>query len=355
MKTYVINGKFMADQMQGIVRYGRELLNSIDNINFSNIKIILAIPSNAKNVPQFNKIEIVNIGKFKGILWEQFDLAPFVKKHNFILINLCNVCPFFLTPGITTIHDVTYKAFPKSYKSIRNKISRFWHCFQYSYIAHHEDVILTVSNFAKKEIEKYYPSSIGKIQIIGNGWQHTKDIKANNDWQMKYSFLEKNCYFFSLCTLADFKNITWIVEVAKRNPNEIFVIAGTKYDSNVKNLPTNVKLIGFVGDEDRTALMMNCKAFLFPSIYDSFGIPTLEALSNGAKVLSSNSACQEEILGKCAVYFDPYNYDVDLEKMLRCHVEEPNNALGKYSWDKSAKELIELLNSFDKKQERYHG
>jgi glycosyltransferase involved in cell wall biosynthesis len=90
--------------------------------------------------------------------------------------------------------------------------------------------------------------------------------------------------------------------------------------------------------------MKNCKAFLFPSIYEGFGIPPLEALSHGTKIIISNAACLPEIYGDCAYYIDPYDYEVDLEKLLKCEVKPPDECLSRYSWEKSAKILLSVIN-----------
>lgn len=355
MKKFIINGKFLADRMCGIVRYGREMLLALDReSNMSGLDITLVIPKNVKDVPKLKNIGILTLGNLTGIPWEQIDLARFIRSNkDYFLINFCNVKPFFTQPGITTIHDVTYKAYPSSYKSLRNKLSRMWHCIQYKYVINSDAVILTVSNFAKREILKYYPEASGKIQVVYNGWQHVHDFSALKTWKKRFPEISDKPFYFSLCTLAEFKNIKWIFEVAKRNLNENFVIAGTYYDENLKDVPTNVKLIGFVNDEERTALMENCKAFLFPSIYDSFGIPTLEALSNGAKVLSSNSACQEEILGEGAVYYDPYDYEVNLDDLLKKEVCRPKDVLDKYSWKLSGHRLFCLMQEVNDKNMDY--
>jgi glycosyltransferase involved in cell wall biosynthesis len=341
-KKYVINGKFMADRMQGIVRYGREILNSLDAVLDNNsLKIILAVPSNAVDIPKYKHIDVIRLGKRKGIAWEQLDLGRYIRKNqDYMLVNFCNVTPFLVRPGITVVHDIMYKTFPENCNSIRNKISRIWHCIQYKYIFNHEKIILTVSNFSKYEIEKNYPKAKGKIHVIPNGWQHVMKYGENPDWNKKYSFLHSRKFYFSLATLAANKNVNWTIQVARHNPNEEFAIGGKIYEFNFEKIPDNVHLLGFVSDADACSLIKNCKAFLYPSVYEGFGIPPLEALALGAEVLSSDATSLPEVLGTSAHYFDPYNYEVDLNDLLREPVDQ--SALNNYSWDKSA-ELLKLI------------
>lgn len=344
MNTFVVNGKFMADRMQGIVRYGRELLKSLDKILSNNITVILAIPLNAKNVPEYKNIKIVKIGRKTGIKWELIDYAIYLRKNNeFIPVNLCNVCPFFVQPGITVVHDIMYKTFPDNYRTFRNKISRLWHCIQYKYIFCHEIKIITVSNFSKLEINRVYPETKNKISVIPNGWEHVLEYKENNTWYKKYPELKNKSYFFSLSTIAKNKNIKWIIEVARNTPNSIFAIGGKIYGEDLDNLPTNVKLLGFISDEDACSLIKNCKAFLFPSLYEGFGIPPLEALALGAKVISSNRASMPEILENSVYYIDPTNYDVNLDEILTLKVDDKDKILNTYSFNNSAILLKKIL------------
>lgn len=344
MYTYIINGKFMSDRMQGIVRYGREMLNSLDTFleGEENIRMKLAIPLRTTEVPQYDNIEVIRLGNREGILWEQLDLGRYIRKNrDCILINFCNVTPFFIRPGITTVHDIMYKTFPDNYTSIRNKISRLWHCLQYKYIFSHEKLILTVSNFSKKEIEKNYPKAKGKVHVIPNGWQHVLNYSESNDWKEKYPFLKAKEYYFSLATLAPNKNVRWTIEVAKRNPESLFAIGGKVYGSQYEKLPDNLHLLGFVSDADSCSLIKNCKAFLYPSIYEGFGIPPLEALALGAVVASSNATSLPEVLGNSAYYFDPKNYDINLNDIFKASRDK--RALEKYGWDKSARKFIKAI------------
>ena len=201
-KKYVINGKFLADRMQGIVRYAREITKALDKCLDEDIEVTLLVPIKANDILDLKNIKVETIGKHTGMIWEQTDLRKYLKKHKDVTcINFCNICPLFVQPGITTIHDIMYKVNPKDYKTLRNRLSRLWHVFQYWYVARHEKAITTVSNFSKGEIEKYYPHARGKINVIPNGWQHVLEFKESLDWQERYPFLKPKEYFFSLSTL----------------------------------------------------------------------------------------------------------------------------------------------------------
>jgi glycosyltransferase involved in cell wall biosynthesis len=347
VKSFIINGKFMADRMQGIVRYSREITKALDTLLDGEIKVELIVPNNATDIPSYKNINVKKIGEKTGIYWEQTEFRKYVKKHQeSICINLCNVCPFFVNPGVTVIHDIMYKANPSHYTTLRNRLSRYWHMLQYRYIFSHEKVILTVSLYSKREIESYYPKSKGKISIVPCAWQHVKEYHESADWNKRYPFLESGNYYFSLATLSKNKNGIWIIDAAKKNPNSIFAIAGKHYETDDCKIPDNVRMLGFVSDEDACALIKNCKAFIFPSVYEGFGLPPLEALALGATVISSDAASLPEVLGKSSHYIDPKNPNVDLEKILSTPLNEASEALDKFSWEKSAEKLKQIMLKF---------
>ena len=137
----------------------------------------------------------------------------------------------------------------------------------------------------------------------------------------------------------------------KKNPSELFVIAG----NSVKNAKTkidfsalpNVIFTGYLSDGCAKWLMKNCRAFLFPSTYEGFGIPPLEAFSVGTKVICSNAASLPEVCGDAAAYIDPYDYEIDLSAPETEKKEAYYGAvLSKYSWKRSAERLKEILSEY---------
>ena len=92
--------------------------------------------------------------------------------------------------------------------------------------------------------------------------------------------------------------------------------------------------------------MQHCRAFLHPAVFEGFGIPPLEALSQGARILLSNASCLPELYGDTAAYFDPQDYQVDLDALLAQPVSKPDKLLEKYSWDKTARFWLEQFRRY---------
>lgn len=344
-KSYIINGKFAADRMQGIVRYAWEIVQAMDRLLSDDLSITLLVPPNAKDVPSFQSIHVDTYGTHTGIRWEQTDLRKYLKKHpQSICLNLCNVAPLCVQPGITTIHDVMYRIYPDHYTTWRNRLSRYWHMLQYSYIARHERLILTVSEFSKQEIERLYPRARGKIQVIFPGWQHVLSYRPSDDWQERYPFLKPGQFFFSLATRAKNKNGKWIIENARKNPQCVYAIGGKHYEEDDTDIPKNVHLLGFISDADACALMQHCSAFIFPSLYEGFGLPPLEAMALGVKkIIVSDIPVMRELFGDAVNDIAPHEYDVDLSKIDELSTADRDNVLMKYSWEKSARKCLSVL------------
>ncbi len=343
MKAIVINGKFTSDRMQGIVRFSREIVCALDALLTEEDDVTLLLPPDGEELPLKN-IKQERYGKRTGIKWEMLDLAKYMRKHKDALcVNLCNVAPLRAPAGVTVIHDIMYKVNASHYTTLRNRLSRLWHCYQYKLVCKRERKIITVSKFSEGQIISHYKKAVGKTAVVPNAWQHVREYRENEGWEQAYPYLKKGEFFFSLSTLARNKNGKWILEVAKRNPTATFAIGGKYYETDDTVIPPNVHMLGFISDEDACALMKHCKAFIHPSLYEGFGIPPLEALALGAEVISSNATSLPEVLGESVHYIDPYDYEVELQKLLAEQIAPREQTLSRYGWDKSAQKLLDIL------------
>ena len=342
MKKYIINGIFITHTITGVERLGYNILKYLDLI-CSDLNIELLIPNRAKCELKYKNIKIVRYGNKNGVLWVQFDYSKYVKKNKGTILGLGTYMPFFLKGGIVYLHDIrdiVMSDFAKFKYRLMSYLSCYFRCYW-------SDHIITVSEFSKSEILKNYKIKKNKISVIYNGWQHIEENNSifNNE---KFPFLKEKDYYFFLGSIAKHKNIKWIIEIAKNNPKQTFAISGKKidrlFDDKIDNkCPNNVHFLGYLNDNDIIVFMKYCKAFVFPSLYEGFGIPPLEALSLGAKVIVSDIQVHKEIYGSTVYYINPYVYDINIDELINSKVESPASILEKYDFYKSAKELYDIL------------
>ena len=346
MKNFVVNGLFFSQKTTGVHRFARELLKELDLIIEPNY-VSIAVPQDAIDLPVFNNISIVKCGSNAGLKWEQLDLPRYMKKNKATLISLCNSQPL-LYPGIMCIHDAAYKTHPEYFKTLHGKMSVLWHKLVYWQATRHTDFpILTVSYFSKYSIVDAYKVKPSRVYVVSNGWQHLKLNKQDDSILLKHD-LAKGNFYFTLGNINYNKNTRWVVEYARRHPQEIFVLSGIRVKNSSIDIDhdSNIKYLGFLSDAEIASLYANCKAFIFPSIHEGFGIPPMEALCYGAEVIVANTSCLPEIYGNTVHYIDAYDTDIDLERLIKEPVENPGYVLNKYSWKNSARKMLDLLKKY---------
>lgn len=344
--VWVVDGSFFAQRLSGIQRYSIELLAALDRIAPAGL-VEVATPQGVET-PRYTNIKVVTFGTHKGGVWQQFDYPKYLKQRDAKGLATCNVIPVFGFRGIAVVHDVCYRARPDFYTDPRSRLSAAWHCFQYRRIAQKAERIITVSEFSKSEIEKYYGVPASKMDVVYNAWQQMQRIESDESVFARHPQLKRGEYYFSMANLLKNKNFPWVLRAAKAKPDAVFAIAGggslaaEAERLGLADLP-NVLYLGYVTDGAAKALMAGCKAFLFPTLYEGFGIPPLEAAACGApQIIVSDTPCMREVYGDCAAYIDLDTNPGSVDDVAPARA--PASALlTRYTWDKSAAKLLEIL------------
>ena len=345
MTKIAINGFFLTNRITGMERFALEILKELDKSNPEKYEIV--IPAYTKIVPPTKNIQVVYYGNILGKLWVQTSFLWYVIKNKRTPLTFDSIAPL-LRPGVVCIHDITFKV-NKNYfgYSLRSKLSVVWRNLQYLVCIKYSPMIITVSEFSKREILNNYKCDKDKIIVIGNGWDHFASVGMSDEIKTNHPDYFTKPYFFSLSSLGENKNLSWILETAKKHPQYNFLIGGGAINSYAnrfgKEPSANVHFLGYISDETVKYLMKNCKAFLFPSFYEGFGIPPLEALSIGAQIIISNASCLPEIYGTSAHYIDPHHPSDDLDSVLNERVDTPEAVLEKYRWRNISNALHSVL------------
>ncbi|WP_181586452.1 glycosyltransferase family 1 protein [Paenibacillus taichungensis] len=355
IKIY-INARFLTQTMTGVQRYALELVKEIDQlidrgeIDGSRYEFCLLSPSNVITNLEFKHISHHKAGKLKGHLWEQLEL-PFYAKGG-LLINLCNTGPAFNKNQIVTIHDAAVFNYPKAFSFA----FRAWYKFLMVRLGKNSKKIITVSNFSKGELIQHCKIAEHKLVVTHLGIDHIHRKKAAVGTLEKYGI--QSPYVLAVSTMNPYKNFNLIVDVLPELEahNLSVVIVGSK-NSKVFGEQTwaqsdAINWVGYVTDEELKALYEDAAGFIFPSLYEGFGLPPLEAMALGCPVIVSSRASIPEVCGDAVLYFDPQSpqeaasrlieitSDPELSQQL-AHKGKDHSSL--FSWNKCAKDTVNII------------
>ncbi len=299
---------------------------------------------------------------------EQIVMPFFILKEKIDLMHFphFNIPIFCPSRFIVTIHDLILTKFPTlratTLYSILYKIKNLGYKVVISTAVHRSEQIITVSNFTRKDIIKQFKISANKIIVTYEGI--TKTIKYNpidnNEEKVLLWYNIKKPFLLYVGSAYPHKNLELLIKafrnIRKRYPNLHLVLVGRedyfyqKLKQANKQTPCIV-FTGYVPDKDLRILYKNALAYVFPSIYEGFGLPPLEAIINHCPVVSSNQASMPEILGKSALYFNPFKVK-EIENKLKQIIDDENlrkdlvktglDYIKKYNWDKCAQQTFEL-------------
>ncbi len=357
MQSIYINGRFLTQHVTGVQRYARELMKAFDkmiddgSIDSNLYKIAIITPETDQPCEIVNHIPIKETGGTGGHLWEQTTLPKFARDG--ILLSPGNVGPVRHKNHIVTIHDTSVLAMPEAF----SWSFRTWYRYILKSLCRNARHIITVSQFSKSEIIKYFKADPDKISVIYHGVEHCL-IDTSSSHILTNHELEKGSYVLAVGSLNLRKNFSVVLEAAsyiKKSRLKI-VIAGESnpriFGSADSGVRDKALCLGRVNDVDLAALYENAAAFVFPSLYEGFGLPPLEAMAHGCPVIVSDIPPHHEVCGDAALYFDPNQPEI-LAEHIDSVISDKNRQAemslkssiqaALFSWDKCAKTTWNLL------------
>ncbi|MBQ8014009.1 MAG: glycosyltransferase family 4 protein [Treponema sp.] len=350
-RIIAINGESWCHTLTGIERLAIEVTQYLDELVQEN-QVELVLPANAENIPKLRNIKVVQLKEEAHFFpkWTQIAFQKYVILHHRISFDYTNTCPFF-APGFEFIHDLYQKLHPADFTSRRDKLIQFYSSLMCRAIAKRSREIFTVSEYTKQTIIDMYHVKPEKIHVVYSGVSGYEKIPVDKSIFDKFPQLKEKPFYFTIGSLSTRKNLKWIAEHASLYPNELFAVSGKPLPSVVppelekmKSLP-NVIMTGYLSDGEVKAMHASCKAFILPTYFEGFGLPPLEALSCGAKVIISNRTSLPEIYGNCAYYIDPDKANVNLDELLSQKVESPEKILEKFTLKNTAQRIYDVIKS----------
>lgn len=336
-----------------------KLFTDIDNIEtLEDIKKRLGINNK-------NNFKIVSLKTANKFTWNFWTLPKYLRQNPVDIYLTQYITPFFVPKGIkiaTVVHDISFNFFPQHIKFS----DLFFLKLLIPISLRRADKIIAVSQFTRDEIIKYYKVVEDKVGYIYNAVseEFLKQASDVNKVRERYKLPEK--YILYLGTLQPRKNIPALIRAYNEIRDKIagvkLVLAGGKgahnYDQEIDRVIRELKLeaevifTGYVAEEDKAAIFAGAQLFVFPSLYEGFGIPILEAMGRQVPVLLSDIPVHHEVAGEAASYFNLNSLADFSEKMYTTIVNEEmreklkNLGLQRaefFSWKKTAEKLLEIV------------
>lgn len=294
--------------------------------------------------------------------WEMFRNRP---DRLFLPIQ---AAPIFLPAGIdvtATIHDLAFRRFPETFPaSHRRKLN-----FMLETVVRQADRLIAVSASTKRDLCEFFPAfDAEKIHVIHHGFDEAffgKRLEpAERDISLERLGIHPERYLLYVGALQPRKNLVRLIrafEQAKAaHPEMRLVLAGEPAwlaDSILRAceaspFKNDIVLTGRVSFEDLRALYQGARLFAFPSLYEGFGLPILEAFASGTPVLTADNSSLREVAGEGALYVDALNEADIAEKLSQLWTDQPlrmalrekaKHELVRFSWDTTARRTLDVI------------
>lgn len=328
----------------GIESYIRNLLDGFLEIKIDNKYILILAKDNEKTFSKyfiderFEKI-ICNVNSEnidRRILFQNIKLNKILIKSN---VDICFE-PIYSKPilnnknlkFITTIHDLQAIHYPKYF----SKFKYYWMKFSWERSIKTSKKIIAISNFVKNDILSQYKINSNKVEVIYNPICIDKNFINKAELEKKFNVKQYE-YYYTVAQLLPHKNLETLIKVIKKIkdmeldiPRKLLIsgVNGKSSESlnnliNEYGLENEIFLTGYIDNEERNSLYMNCNAFLFSSIFEGFGMPPIEAMMLGSRVITTKCASLYEVTeGKAYYVNNPYEVDEWIKKIISIQNEE---------------------------------
>jgi glycosyltransferase involved in cell wall biosynthesis len=375
-----INGLFLKYLSVGLGKYSYQL---IKHLNKNHKDINLYIPNDEiiddDTLNSLGNVYVHKLGAIKKTgnefidtrLWELSLYRKMRKEKNSILFSPYFICsPYSIENEVVTIGDIVQYVYPQYVTSIPRYLLNL---YNRQYIKNVQKII-TFSNFSRDEIQKHFNIDTRRIYPIHLGvseiFQQKKSKEAFKNIKSKYRLPDR--YILYLGGYDYRKSILTLLEAFKKvknmpHTNELTLVLSGNVPPKIKsivpdirkaiknlNIESNIQFTGYVPEEDLPFLYSMAEIFVYPSFYEGFGLPVLEAMACGTPIIACNSTSIPEIVNRKDILFSPHNvkdlsniiYTLCNDKSYRKELSVWGIARANiFTWEKTSRLTDSVLNS----------
>lgn len=353
--------RFLTQPLSGMQRYAEELCTALDDVlagdrgYLGGAPVIGLKPGGPSRSRDWKAIELRSTGRLKGHAWEQVELAHAARDG--ILISLAGSGPLAHPRHVLALHDANLVVNPQFY----SRGYRSFHGFVRPRLARRARALLTISGFSRGELARHYKVPEARLQLVPDSAEHILGVPSDTGILTR-SGLVPGRYALCVGNQSPNKNIALAIDAfAKVTPEGMRLAIAGGTPAALARAETSsapwLTTLGRVTDGELRALYENAAVFVFPSLYEGFGVPPLEAMSLGCPVISSDSSAMPEVLGDAALFFRSGDVEacaarlrevLGLDPAGRQRMVEAGRArAAQYRWRESADRLARVLQTLE--------
>jgi glycosyltransferase involved in cell wall biosynthesis len=354
MRRVDINGRFLTQTTTGVQRAAEELVRALDRVLAASPEVRqrysfrLLAPSGECRQLELTQIPTFAVGRLRGQQWEQLELPALTEGR--LLLNLCNTAPLGRR-SIVVIHDASVFAVPQAY----SPAFRSWYRILLPLLGRRSLRVITISRFSQSELSRWAGIPAEKLDLLPLGADHLLHSEADPRVFQRVQ-VEPGRYVLAVGSRSPHKNlgalVSAVASLGARKP-QLVLAGGHNARVFAASAPGDGTCdAGYVTDGELRALYERAGCFVYPSLYEGFGLPPLEAMLCGCPAIVSNAGSLPEVCGHGARFFNPRDPQ-DLARCIQEVLEQPGRReqqvrvglerAREFTWHRSADTLLSIL------------